>query len=154
MSVSRTASPALSCPRLRILRKPPARAVSCPTRCPITLLPYLPESAFPATRYAAVTPDPYVRRPRATAGPLGPAPGRLGRAKDPQPRLPQVVTPLQRAAWPRPSELERPEDTPSATRFSRQAWPAVPRRPLQERGKTATFARKGCFVFLCSCRIS
>lgn len=65
-----------------------------------TLLSYLPrQTAFPATRYAAVTHEPYARRPRAEARPLGPAPGRLGWSnhvpsrEDPQPRLSQVVPP-------------------------------------------------------------
>lgn len=66
-----------------------------------TLLSYLPrQTAFPATRYAAVTHEPYARRPRAEARPLGPAPGRLGWSnhvpsrEDPQPRLSQGSRPV------------------------------------------------------------
>lgn len=81
-------------------------------RAPHNLLPYLPrQTAFPATRYAAVTPEPSARRLRAAACSLGPAPGRLGQANhiplwdDPQPRLSQVAPPHDATARHTPSIL-------------------------------------------------
>lgn len=125
----------VSCPQLQIFREPSARGVSCATERPILFfLTYPRQTAFPATRYAAVTPEPSARRPRAAARRLGPAPGWLGRSnnvplrEDPQPRLSQVAPPHDANGMrTRPSILAR-----------ERAWPAVPERPLQERGKTAT----------------
>lgn len=80
-------------------------------RAPHTLLPYLPpQTAFPATRYAAVTPEPSARRPRAAARPLGPAPSPLGRSNH---------VPLWRThnhasrKWPRPMTLTEQGHAPS-----------------------------------------